>query len=79
MSTSRSTSAHAVSVARIASAVAAPLAKVVRYLRREAEIARAERAMGQMNDQLLRDIGVHRSQIQMAARIGRAEHGRRYL
>jgi len=78
MSTSHSTAARAVTAFDIASAVVEPFAKVARYFRREAEIAHAERHMEKLNDHLLRDIGVHRSQIHYATRMGRNEFGRRY-
>lgn len=79
MSASQSRSVQGVTATNIASTIVAPFAKVVHYFRREAEIAHAERHMEQMNDHLLKDIGVHRSQVHIAARMGRDEYGRRYL
>jgi len=79
MSTSHPTSAHAVTAVDFVSAFVAPIAKLAQFFRREAEIAHAERHMEKLNDDLLNDIGVHRSQIHFATRIGRSEFGRRYL
>ena len=79
MSTSQSTSAHAVTAFDVASAFVAPIAKLAQFFRREAEIANAERHMESLNDDLLNDIGVHRSQIHFATRMGRDDFGRRYL
>ena len=79
MSTSHTTSAYVATAADIASAFVAPIAKLAQFLRREAEIAHAERHMEKLNDDLLKDIGVHRSQIHFATRVGRNEFGRRYL
>lgn len=53
--------------------------RMVRAIRHEIEIARATRAMADMPDHMLRDLGISRDQIEIAARHGRREHGRRYL
>jgi len=79
MSTFHSASTRGATAIEIASMIVTPFAKVARYFRREAEIARAERHMAKLNDHLLKDVGVHRSQIHFAARMGRNEYGRRYL
>jgi len=78
MSIHHSTTARGVTVIDIASAIVVPFAKMAHYLRREAAIARAERHMEKLNDDVLRDIGVHRSQIRVAARMGSEEFGRRW-
>lgn len=56
----------------------APVARMVRAVRREMEIARAQRALSDMSDAMLRDMGIDRYEIDLAARFGR-DHGRRYL
>lgn len=60
-------------------AMFAPLARMARAIRREIETARAIRAMADMPDHMLKDLGISRDQIHLAARFGRGEHGRRYL
>jgi len=62
-------------LASLAEAMAAGVAAV----RREIEITRAERHLERLNDDVLRDIGMHRSEIHAAIRQGRRELGRRYL
>lgn len=79
MSTFHSASTRGATAIDIASAIVAPFAKVAHFFRREAAIARAERHMEKLNDDVLRDIGVHRSQIRVAVRMGREEFGRRWL
>ncbi len=55
------------------------VAACVRHVRREMEIARARRQMAELSDAMLKDIGIDRVDIDLAARFGRREHGRRYL
>lgn len=59
--------------------VVAAIGSAVRAVRREMEIARARRHMANLPDSLLKDIGIDRLEIDLAARYGRREHGRRYL
>jgi uncharacterized protein YjiS (DUF1127 family) len=49
-------------------AVGNTIASTVRHLKREAEITRTQRLMESLNDDVLRDIGVHRSEIYSATR-----------
>lgn len=63
--------------AAIAAAVVAPVRKVGAYFARELAIANAERHLERVNDQILRDIGVHRSDIHLMVRQSRKMHGRR--
>lgn len=80
--TSRASTAGAAFEAKfgaISGAAFAAVARMVRAIRREIEIARATRAMADMPDHMLRDLGISRDQIETAARQGRREHGQRYL
>lgn len=73
------TSARGSAVGNTFAAAFAALARMVRAVRREMEIARAQRALENMPDSMLRDIGIDRYQIDAATRLGRGKHGRRPL
>lgn len=60
-------------------AVTGMVARLFSAIRREMEIVRAQRALEAMSDEMLRDMGIDRHQIDLAARQGRSEHGRRWL
>ena len=57
----------------------AAVARMARAVRREMEIVRARRALEDMSDTMLRDIGIDRHQIDAATRFGRGHDGRRPL
>lgn len=57
----------------------AALAAAVRHVRRERKIARDRRRMAEMSDAMLKDIGIDRVDIDLAARFGRRGDWRRYL
>ncbi len=57
---------------------AAAIGYAVRAVRREMEIARARSHMAELPDSLLKDIGIDRLEIDLAARYGRREQRRRY-
>ena len=79
MSSTDIASTREVGAGRAFAGAFAAVAAAVRHVRREMEIARAQREMAAMSDTLLKDIGVDRVDIDLAARYGRGEHGRRFL
>lgn len=52
------------------------MARHVATIRRRMEIARAERHLRSMPDAMLKDLGIHRSEITAIAHHGRREYGR---
>jgi uncharacterized protein YjiS (DUF1127 family) len=52
------------------------ISRRVAWVRRRMEIARCERHLHEMPDNMLRDIGMHRSEISGVVRYGRTEYGR---
>ena len=72
------TAARPSSVGHAVAAAGAAVARMVRAIRREMEIAKARRALEAMPDAMLRDIGIDRFAIDHAARLGRGTRaGRR--
>ena len=71
------TAARPSSVGHAVAAAGAAVARMVNAVRREMEIARARRALEAMPDELLRDIGIDRYEIDFAARLGRDARARR--
>lgn len=72
-------SVRASAAGSIVAAAVAAVARTVRTVRREMEIVRAQRALEDMSDAMLRDIGIDRCQIDAATRFGRGDRGRRPL
>jgi len=70
---------RAFGAADVFAAVVSPVAKVTRFFKREAAIARSQHHLESLNDDVLKDIGMHRTEIFVATRQRRGEHGRRYL
>lgn len=83
MMTTMTTTARAAgagrAVAGASRAVAGAMAAAVRYVRREREIARARSRMAEMSDAMLKDIGIDRFDVDVAARFGRRGDWRRNL
>lgn len=83
MMTTTTTTARAAGAGRAVAgagrSAAAAMAAAVRYVRREMEIARAQTRMAEMSDAMLKDIGVDRLNVDLAARYGRRSDRRRYL
>lgn len=57
----------------------AAMAGAARRVRREMEIARARRRMTELSDAMLKDIGIDRLDVELAARYGRRGNRRRHL
>lgn len=79
MTDSTCTTVHEERIATPFGVVGHAVAGVVRYFRREREIARAVRQLAAMPDHMLKDMGIDRHEIEYAARFGRREYGRRFL
>jgi uncharacterized protein YjiS (DUF1127 family) len=61
--------------AGFAAATAETFGRCAAWIRRRMEIARCERHLREMPDSMLKDIGMHRSEIPAMVRFGRAEYG----
>ena len=71
MSGSYVDSSRGLSVAGVIGAVVSPVVKLARFVNREFEIARARHHLESLNDDVLKDIGLHRSEIYAATRQSR--------
>ena len=76
MSDSTSTTITTAQVTNPFAAVGRAVMSAVRFVRREREIARAERHLAAMSDDMLRDIGIRRDEIGSMVRFGRRDYAR---